>query len=408
MDELDELGKSLVNRTDRLASETARLRSSVEEFSRTVMWGLIILGLSMTAVALMIPSCARAAFFNPVPNTLTNGTTGLSAQVNADYNQIVTDGNAANTNLLAQIAALGPRGLPAGAVVSFNSNCPVGFVLADGAQGRPDARGLFIRGLDSQAGRDLNRVLASYQADQIQNHFHAVTGTIFVSPNISNITTLFNGSSIGIPPSLLVFNTSLMISPVGLSETRPTSIILSYCVNTITGINNTPFSPPPATLSNVVVPDANIVMQDYNQIISDGNTAFNALQTAITNAAGAGLAPPPAGAVVPFNLTACPTGWVIADGTGGTVDMRARFARITTGSPAVGTVQADQFIDHTHNLTGAFVTGTSGSNLGDVNGPGSIAVIQSLANYTIVDAAGANVGTETRPKNVALLYCQKS
>lgn len=35
----------------------------------------------------------------------------------------------------------------------------------------------------------------------------------------------------------------------------------------------------------------------------------------------------PPGAVMAFNLSACPTGWSIANGTGGTPDLRGEFIR---------------------------------------------------------------------------------
>jgi hypothetical protein len=377
-----------------------------KEISLWIMWGLIIFGLSMTALCLIMAKPAHATtWFNPVPNTLVNGTIGLSAQVNADYNSIIADGNAANTNLLAQIAALGPGGLPAGAVVAFNLTCPTGFALADGVQGRPDARGLYIRGLDNQAGRDPNRVLASYQADQIQNHFHNViiNASLYLTPIITN-------SGSGSPAAPVVVGagsgTNIMANPSGGVETRPASIVLNYCINNTIGVGASPFSPPPRVLSNLVVPDANVMMANFNRIISDGNAAFNVLQAAIT--AASGLAAMPAGAVVPFNLTICPSGWVVADGTGGTVDMRGRFARITTGSPAVGTVQADQFIDHTHTITGPFVVSSSGTQAVCCATAGVNPVISNVIYMSVLGAIGANVGTETRPKNVALLYCQKS
>lgn len=403
---MDEFRKHMINRTDRLESDGSDARMKIDSITRWVMWASVIFGLLITALCLI---CARPAhattWFNLVPNTLVNGTTGLSAQVNADYAQIVTDGNAANVNLLAQIVALGPGGLPGGAVVAFNSACPTGFALADGAHSRPDARGLFIRGLDNQAGRDPNRILGSYQADQIQNHFHAPGSPFFQM--VTSSSPISGGGNLFIygPTGEASTITSFMTAPVGLPETRPANIVLSYCMNNSTGIGSTPFSPSPQILSNLIVPDANIMMTDYNQIIIDGNAAFNALQAAIT---AAGVVPAmPAGAVVPFNLAVCPSGWVSSDGTGGTVDMRGRFARITTGSPAVGTVQADQFLNHTHTVMASppNVTVLSGG-FNFTGGSGGLA--SSFSSLSILDATGANIGTETRPQNIAFLYCQKS
>jgi hypothetical protein len=113
----------------------------------------------------------------------------------------------------------------------------------------------------------------------------------------------------------------------------------------------------------------------------------------------------PAGAIMAFNLTTCPSGWVPADGTNGTPDLRGSFIRGVgtnsdgTASGAFGVKQVDDFKSHSHTLNG----GPMGIYFGGTN----------MANgYGRFDVSGAmsignTGGTETRPKNVALLYCQR-
>jgi hypothetical protein len=111
----------------------------------------------------------------------------------------------------------------------------------------------------------------------------------------------------------------------------------------------------------------------------------------------------PVGSVMPFNLSACPSGWVAADGTGGTPDLRGEFIRgldsgrgIDTGR-VLGSAQIDMFKSHTHNSS--------------VYGPGGAAAYLASTYNSYFDATtqvtGATGGTETRPRNVALLYCMK-
>lgn len=165
------------------------------------------------------------------------------------------------------------------------------------------------------------------------------------------------------------------------------------------------FTAPPFTLVNGAVIDATQVMGDFNRIVSDGNTAYANFLAQIASLSGT---PTPAGAVVPFNLSACPTGWVASNGSGGTVDLRGKFVRTTTGSPAVGTVQADQIINHFHQVPGAFIGSLTISTLA-ITTSSSIFFTSAQGSAMTVGAPNSgNHGSETRPKNVALLYCQKT
>ena len=58
-----------------------------------------------------------------------------------------------------------------------------------------------------------------------------------------------------------------------------------------------------------------------------------------------------------FNLSACPTGWIPADGTNGTIDLRGQFIRglntSTSGldpNRTLASAQTSQNLAHSHNF----------------------------------------------------------
>jgi len=116
----------------------------------------------------------------------------------------------------------------------------------------------------------------------------------------------------------------------------------------------------------------------------------------------------PSGAIMAFDLAACPTGWseytpaygrflrgIDKSGTG--ID--------PAGTRTAGNVQADELRSHSHPFTdGAEWRVTSGiggayglMNQGNFSGPSNRAGV-----------VGATGGAETRPKNVAVLYCRRN
>lgn len=142
----------------------------------------------------------------------------------------------------------------------------------------------------------------------------------------------------------------------------------------------------------------------------------------------------PTGAVMPFAMNSAPAGWLAADGSAvsrttyatlfaaigvihgagnGTTtfnlpDLRGYFVRGAgtntdgTASAAFGVKQADEFKSHSHTMFTQ--SGASG-----VNGSGSNYVACSIAtNATGAKGTDAAGGAETRPKNIALLYCIKT
>ena len=162
----------------------------------------------------------------------------------------------------------------------------------------------------------------------------------------------------------------------------------------------------------------------------------------------------PAGAVMPFARATAPAGWLIANGdavpngsgtvqgvtadfaalhaavstsfgTAGTLpDLRGYFVRgsgTNSDGTAAGTFGAKQSQDtqpHTHGITDPShnhvwnaVNGPAGQNFG-VNYVGGIASISGNTGYSVNSSVTGitinnSTGTETRPKNIAMLYCIK-
>lgn len=138
----------------------------------------------------------------------------------------------------------------------------------------------------------------------------------------------------------------------------------------------------------------------------------------------------PAGAVMPFAMNSVPAGWLAANGTAvsrttyatlfaaiGTLygtgngsttftlpDLRGYFVRgagtNTDGSASgsFGAKQADEFKSHSHTYTQPKTPGSYYDNNNDEVG---------VKELTTNAASGLTGGTETRPKNIAMLYCIK-
>jgi hypothetical protein len=140
--------------------------------------------------------------------------------------------SASKINLNFTIAA--PEGLIA---PFYLDTCPNGWANADGTNGTPDLRGLFVRGRDNvgtgAAGNDPSgsRAIGNLQADAFQGHYHDVTsGNLnFQTTGGSggNLTT--GGGSGGLSP--LTGNPTTdgtNGTPRTSSETRPKNVALTY------------------------------------------------------------------------------------------------------------------------------------------------------------------------------------
>lgn len=116
----------------------------------------------------------------------------------------------------------------------------------------------------------------------------------------------------------------------------------------------------------------------------------------------------PSGAIMPFFLPSCPSGWLLADGTNGTPDLRGAFirgifggqnGRDPDGNRALGSFQSEDFKSHTHRYR---VPNAQNNIQSEAN---SFVWRNSIKGVLDTSATG---GPETRPDNVALLYCQKA
>ena len=125
----------------------------------------------------------------------------------------------------------------------------------------------------------------------------------------------------------------------------------------------------------------------------------------------------PIGAIVAFNAASCPVGWVAANGTSGTIDLRGEFIRgLDSGrgvdvGRALGTAQIDLFKSHVHNYHNT-------GNPADIDDTAYNNATEGIVGNTFFyngnqtftrrsPAVQPTGGTETRPRNVALLYCTK-
>jgi hypothetical protein len=126
-------------------------------------------------------------------------------------------------------------------------------------------------------------------------------------------------------------------------------------------------------------------------------TATTELDTATKNLSGA---------VVSFNLSTCPTGWK---------DYQPAYGRFIRGidksgnkidvdsTRAPGTLQNEDLKKHTHALT---LVGRSG-NKAFIDRPPAWGYDDAVGKPSTA-TTNETGGEETRPKNVALLYCEKS
>ncbi|MCK9344736.1 MAG: phage tail protein [Candidatus Pacebacteria bacterium] len=262
---------------------------------------------------------------------------------------------------------------PIGSVASFaGSVAPSGYLICDGTAvsrttyaslfavigttygagngsttfNLPDLRGEFIRGLDKGRGIDAGRALGSWQADLLKSHTHTA---YVIAP----------GGGYG-PYSNIMGPQTITTSATGGAETRPRNVAMNYVIK---ALNNS------------------------EMVLMATSTVASLI---------------PAGAVMHFDLATCPTGWLPANGTGGTVDLRGEFIRGLDSGRGVdagrtlASAQGQAIQSHTHTFTAQISGIYTYSNVGGTQGTQQ------------GGTTAATGGTETRPRNVALLACVKS
>jgi hypothetical protein len=113
----------------------------------------------------------------------------------------------------------------------------------------------------------------------------------------------------------------------------------------------------------------------------------------------------PTGAIMPFNLATCPTGWTTANGTNSTPDLRGEFVRGIDNGRGVdaGRVLASSQSDETKSHNHSTIEMIGNNNIDGVDS----ATTHSGEHHNEARQTGASGGNETRPRNAALLYCSK-
>lgn len=173
---------------------------------------------------------------------------------------------------------------------------------------------------------------------------------------------------------------------------------------------------------NAAVSGSGVSASEWNKIVANVGaldtqlaTTTASANTASTNATNALAKAVPTGAVMAFNLTACPTGWSEYTQAYGRVIRgidKSGTAIDPDGQRAPGAIQNDSLQNHTH-----YMVGESGGQ------DNIVAEQDSNTDSTFAPAAGTSRGdayiyvgygkvgnftSETRGRNVALLYCVKS
>lgn len=166
--------------------------------------------------------------------------------------------------------------------------------------------------------------------------------------------------------------------------------------------------------------------------LAQGYLKVNGVTAATISTAGIVSGGIPAGAVMPFAMNSAPSGWLAADGS---PVSRSTYATLFA---AIGTTHGSGDGSTTFNLPdlrGIFVRGSGAQTISGTDYTGTFAEKQQDAfkshNHTVTDNNVANNGnfgagglaaypqgsitrttstvggTETRPANIALLYCIK-
>lgn len=145
----------------------------------------------------------------------------------------------------------------------------------------------------------------------------------------------------------------------------------------------------------------------WNELVNNINTIWAKVDTMWWSV--------PSGAIMPFYLTTCPSWWLPADGSSGTPDLRGQFLRgmntFNSGTTyrtdgrqdlsnrSLWDWQWDDFKQHNHTYAQPY---------GCYDGVDSTTVNSWDTCFTTGNTWNAWWVAETRPKNIAVLYCIKS
>ena len=143
-----------------------------------------------------------------------------------------------NTPYNASTLSIG-GGIPAGAIVPFNqATCPVGWALADGTNGNPDLRGIFVRGsgtngvlqyANSSFG-NFNAIYGTYNNDSLQGHWHEAFGTLSAAGTSPGNPVINGGLTSLIQAVKGAISDGTNGNPRTGKETTPAYYATIYCV----------------------------------------------------------------------------------------------------------------------------------------------------------------------------------
>jgi len=389
--------------------------------------------------------------------------------------------------------------IPEGTVAAFNrSVCPEGWSPANGSNGTPDLRGIFVRGsgtsgvLTMANGTAFSATYGEYQNDSFQGHYHFNMGVLGAGA-VSSIYSRYNSDGTDYDPTFQHVREPITDGTHGTprtgGETRPANIALLYCVKDVetspeTGnlfdisgnliyvkntshdvgigtlvpnakleVNGT-FSVKNATAGQGLYQDAagnvgigtstpqnklNVdgdVNITGNLSLGNGQIMFNDTSKSYMyynstawvefgTGSGGGV---PANTISAFYQSTCPNGWILADGTSGTPDLRGIFIRGagtngvlsmangTAFSATYGSYQNDSFQGHFHDIhANVGSSGTTADPTKTYANSNTAWANIDLSHFWIREAetAGAAYGTprtgaETRPASFGLIYCMKT
>lgn len=127
------------------------------------------------------------------------------------------------------------------AVVAFNQEeCPLGWALADGQDGRPDLRGIFIRGAGTSGvyamanGTNYSAGQGEFGNDSFQGHYHTWYRSSLTAADVGGLSYRLDGTTSTLGGDHVKEATTDGINgpPRTGGETAPASIALIYCVKT--------------------------------------------------------------------------------------------------------------------------------------------------------------------------------
>lgn len=215
-----------------------------------------------------------------------------------------------------------------------------------------------------------------------------------------------------------VFLSGLLAAGANLADLPNAATARTNLGVTATGADPTYLAKAGGTMTGAL----NMGGQALTNLATPANPADATPKTYVDSAVGA-VVGVPAGAVMAFNLANCPTGWKASDGTLSTADLRGYFIRgldtsgLVDPSRTLASLQQDLLKAHSHftvnNDSGGLTTPSSTNSVtyigGSANGCSGCAYNMSGSSVTPTWGPSSSTGgSETRPKNVALLYCQKT